>query len=109
MARVTLAKIKKACRQANWSALHATNLQYCLCIDDDGEIVIREQPQGSNTRYTKSRIYKVFCYFPYVEDMIGGVANTIGLRWVQGCYIREILDNDAKEIFEAYKRRMQNE
>ena len=100
MKKVTLAKIRKACREAHWQAIHDTRLEYRVCIDSDNEIVVRYDFQGSNTWYRNSRIYRTYKYLDI--DLGEMKADAIGLNWLQGEFIREQLDWDAEEIYKEY-------
>ena len=103
---VTYTKIKKACRKANWNALHATCCEYRVVVTEDNEVEVQEWPEGSNGWRPGETILKTYCYWPCVADYFPGDSpvDAITLNWVQGQYIENALEFDACECWEEYQK-----
>lgn len=102
---VTYAKIKKACRQANWAAIHATCCEYRVVVNEDNEVEVQEWPQGSNGWRPGEITLKTYCYWPHLADWIpDGPLDAVAITWMQSQFINEQLDEDAAEAWEEYQK-----
>lgn len=107
---VTYAKIKKACRQANWSAIHATCCEYRVVLTEYGEIEVQEWLQGSNGWRPGEMILKTYCYWPSLSDYIlDGPVDAVAITWLQNQFIENQLDEDAAECWEIIKETTKKE
>ena len=98
----TKAKIKKACKQAHWAALHATCCEYRVVLTEDRNIEVQEWLEGSNSWHRGEIALKTYCYWPYVEHGDGPL-DALCYKWLQGEFIRNQLDWDVEDIMEQIK------
>ena len=92
---VTEAKIKKACRQANWDALHATRFEYRVVVNEGNEVEVQERVQGDIMYRPGEIILKTYCYWRHP---------VVAIKRMQSQFIKNQLDEDAAECWEEYQK-----
>ena len=101
---VTLAKIKAACRRANWYAIHATSLEYRVVVTEENDVEVQEWPEGSNGWRPGEIILKTYCYWPHLADWIpNGPIDAVAITWMQSQFIENQLDEDAALCWKEYE------
>lgn len=101
----TKRQLRDAMKRAHWAALHFDKLEYRVVARMDKKLEVQEWVANSNSWYQGQHILKCYTTSPSIWDYFPeGKPDAIGLKWLQGEFIRNQLDYDVEDAIEMYEQ-----